>query len=137
MMTERPAIHEPGTADLPTAAAQLKITAERMQGLTAVGTVPPADARYLITTFGITGSVATSIAGADFVLRAGPALATHAAPYIALAELALGFVAAILIAVCGRGHRAQASVTPPAEGRPAPTGGRNTRKRRNSAADRS
>lgn len=110
-MTERPAPHEPGTADLPTEAAQLRITAERTQGLTAVGTVPPADARYLITTFGITGSVATSIAGADFVLRAGPALA----PYIALAELALGFVAAILIAVCGLGRRARASAPPQEE----------------------
>jgi hypothetical protein len=130
MMTERPAADQPGTADRPTAAAQLKITAERMQGLTAVGTVPPADARYLITTFGITGSVAMSIGGADFVLRAAPAFAAHAAPNIALAALALGFAATILIAVCGRARRAPASVLPPAGYQPAPAGERRNGKAR-------
>jgi hypothetical protein len=106
MTTNRPVPNAgPGPADQPTEAAQLRIKAERMKGLTAETTVPPADARYLITTFGITGTVATSTVGADFIMRAGASLDVHAAPYIALAELALGLVATILIAVCGRGHR--------------------------------
>jgi hypothetical protein len=97
----RPAAQAPGAADqatdLPTPAAQLTITEERIIGLTATGTVPPADARYLITTFGITASVTSSTVGAIAVVRADP--------YIALAELILGLLASVLIAACALTRR--------------------------------
>ena len=80
---------EPATELTP--AAQLKITEERIIGLTATGTVPPADARYLITTFGITASVATTTVGA---------VVARADPYIAIAALILGLLASVLIAAC-------------------------------------
>ncbi len=97
MIPKRPAADESGAPDQPGPAAHLKITAERMGGLSAEGKVPSSDARYLITTFGIMGTVGTSTFGAVIVLPG--------APDIALAQLILGFVATVLIAVCGRPHR--------------------------------
>lgn len=95
MISNRPAVEESGAGDLPTTAAHLKIDLESVQ-LKAEGKVPPADARHLITTFGIVGSVATSTAGA---------VISQDSPHVALAVLILGFVATVLIAVCGRDRR--------------------------------
>jgi hypothetical protein len=57
---DRPAQSGPGASDLPTAAAQLKISAEPMKGLSATGTVPEAEARYMIATFGIMWTFTTT-----------------------------------------------------------------------------
>lgn len=91
----------------PSEAAQLKIKAEparvrviARRWLTAEGTVPPADARHLITTFGIVGCVITGSAGAVLTLRIEPRLTS-----VAFAELAVALVAAILVAICGRSQR--------------------------------
>src|SRR5271170_3015062 len=103
MTANRPARSEPGESDVPTAAAVLRITAEPTKGWSAVGTVPPADARSLIATFGIMWSIATSTAGMILVYRFDP--------YLAAAEVVLGLVAISAIVLCGRGSR---SITPPA-----------------------
>jgi hypothetical protein len=122
-MPHCPDPHEPGgMADLPSEQAQLKITAERDKGITAVGIVPPADARHLISTFGITASVVTSVVGA--------AAALPADPYIALAELVLGLIASALIAVCSRGQRQARTMAAVAETAASPS------ERRNSTAGR-
>jgi len=73
-------------------------------------TVPPSQARHLITISGILASVITGTAGAVFTLRASTKLAVPA-----YAELALALVAAVLVAVCNvtkaEGHgTAQTSV---------------------------
>ena len=97
----------PGPAERPTRAAQLKIKAEparvkvnARRWVTAEGTVPPGDARHLITTFGIVGSVVTGTAGAVLTLRIAPGLT-----WIALVELVLALSGAMLIAACGRAQR--------------------------------
>jgi multisubunit Na+/H+ antiporter MnhB subunit len=95
LISNRPAVEESGAGDLPTTAAQLKIGLESVQ-FKAEGKVPPAGARHLITTVGIVGSVASSTAGA---------IITHGSPDVAFAELVLGLVAAVLIAVRGRDRR--------------------------------
>jgi len=111
-MTENSPAAKDAAGDLPTPAAdlkistvpaQLKITAGRARALTAI--VPHTEARHLITTSGITGCVAMSTGGVVWVLRSSPALALHAAEYVALAVLALGLVAVALIAVCGHQRR--------------------------------
>jgi len=91
----------------PSEAAQLKIKAEparvkviARRWLTAEGTVPPADARHLITTFGIVGCVVTGSVGVVLTLRIEPRLTS-----VAFAELAVALVAAILVAICGRSQR--------------------------------
>ena len=84
----------------PTSSAELTISVGPTQlGGSAKGTVPPDQAHYLITTFGILGCAITGCAAATITLRIGPA---HAAPAIALAELAFALMAAILVALCGR-----------------------------------
>lgn len=106
-----PVTYEPVLAERPTQAAQLKITAEparvtitARRWVTAEGTVPPGEARHLIAAFGILGSVITGISGAVLTLRIDPKLTT-----LALAELVLALVSAVLIAVCGHvGGRSQA-----------------------------
>jgi hypothetical protein len=99
MTSNRPAGDEPGASDQPTAAALLKITAVPTKGWSTEATVPPSDARYLIATFGIVWTVATTTAGAILVYRS--------APDLALAEVLLGFIAIALIAIlCERGRRA-------------------------------
>jgi hypothetical protein len=62
---------------------------------TAEGTVPPDQARHLITAFCILGSAGTGIAGAVLTLRIAPSLTTPA-----LAELILALAAAVLTAAC-------------------------------------
>lgn len=94
MTSNRPVRSEPGEPDLPTAAAHLKIKAEPTRGLSAEGSVPPADARYLIATFGITSAMATSTLGVILVYRFDP--------YLALAEVLLGLVAIASIVICKR-----------------------------------
>ena len=75
----------------PTAAARLVIKVGPAQ--LAEGTVPPDQARYLITTFGIGGCVLSGIGGAILTLRIAPARFT-----LAFAELALALAGAALIA---------------------------------------
>src|ERR1700743_1764288 len=105
MTTNRPVGSQPGEPDLPTAAAVLKVTAQPTKGWSAVANVPPADAHFLIATFGIMWSIATSTAGVMLVYRF--------APYLAVAEVGLGLAAIAAIALCGRGSRTIS--------RPAPT----------------
>src|SRR3984957_6763487 len=107
MTTNRPVGSQPGEPDLPTAAAVLRITAEPTKGWSAVANVPPADAHFLIATFGIMWSIATSTAGVMLVYRF--------APYLAVAEVALGLAAIAAIALCGRGSRTIAHPAPTAE----------------------
>ena len=98
-----------------TAPAQLKITAGRARGLTAI--VPHTEARHLITTCGITGCMGISTGGVVWVVRSSPALALHAAGYVALALLALGLLAVALIAICGRQHRTRTPTLAPKRGK--------------------
>jgi hypothetical protein len=84
----------PVLAELPTAAAKLTIKVGPAQ--LAEGTVPPDQARHLITTFGILGSVFSGIGGAVLTLHVAPTLIA-----LAFAELALAFAAVALIAACG------------------------------------
>lgn len=127
MTHDRPAQSGPGAADLPTEAAQLKIAAEPMKGWSATGTVPQADARYMIATFGIMWVITATTFGVVVVFRA--------APLLALAELVLGLVALIIVAATGRRkgeHQGPAGGPPPAmptaappvlaEGQPEATG---------------
>ena len=87
----------------PTQAAELRLT---VGPATAGGTVPPAEAHYFITAFGIAACVAAGIAGVILTLRiAGRVTAPRAGDGIivlALAELGLGLAGAALIAFCGR-----------------------------------
>lgn len=107
MAPDGPASYVPAPPERPTRAAQLKIRTEparvkvnARRWLIAEGTVPPANARHLISTFGILGSAVTSTTAAVLTLRIAPGLAP-----IALAELVLGLAAAVLIAACGRAQR--------------------------------
>ena len=89
-------------AELPTAAAKLTIKVGPAQ--LAEGTVPPDQARHLITTFGILGCTFSGIGGAVLTLHVAPTLIA-----LAFAELALAFVAAALIAACGHVAASQPS----------------------------
>lgn len=93
---------EPSRVERPSPAAELRITVrpDAHAWVTASGRVPPDDARYLIRTLGITGS---AFAGA------GAAVLTfyisHAFTWLAIAEIALALVAIIFIALAGRDRR--------------------------------
>jgi hypothetical protein len=93
MTTNRPVAGKPGEPDLPTPAAHLIITAEPTR-LRAEGRVPPADARYLIATFGITTTMAMSTIGVIIVYRFALSLA--------LAVVLLGLVSIAAIVFCQR-----------------------------------
>lgn len=104
MGTKLPPTHQPGPDDL-TPAAKLIIKVGPSQ--LAEGTVPPEQARHLITTFGILGCVFSGVGGAVVTLRISASLTT-----LAFAELVLALVAAVLIAIGSRaaakksaGHR--------------------------------
>jgi hypothetical protein len=86
---------EPDLAEHPTRSAQLKIDA-RLLG-SAEGTVPSGEAHHLVTTFGMVGCAVTGTAGAVITLRIDQHLAG-----IALAELALALVIAMLVAAHSR-----------------------------------
>ena len=99
------AVRGPDVAEQPTPAARLtidsqparlKITARRW--LTAEGTVPAHEARHLVGAFGILACVTVGIAGAVLTLQISAGLTV-----LVLAELALAFTGAVLIALCGRG----------------------------------
>jgi hypothetical protein len=88
------------TADMvipepPTAAAKLTIKLGPAQ--LAEGTVPPDQARHLITTFGILVCIVSGIGGAVLTLRAAPVYIS-----LAFAELVIALAGATLVAVCGR-----------------------------------
>lgn len=95
MAQNRPAELEPARAERPSPAARLTITVRPLG--TAEGTVPPKDARYLITMFGVLGSVISGTAGAVLTLRIAPRLGG-----LALVELMLALAAVVLISVCSR-----------------------------------
>lgn len=79
----------------PTQFAELEISLGPDQR--ARGRVPPNQAHYLITMFGILGSTVTGTGGAVLTLYVAPRLII-----LALAELALAAAAAVLTAACGR-----------------------------------
>ena len=81
-------------AELPSAAAKLTIKVGPAQ--LAEGTVPPDQARHLITTFGILGCIFAGIGGAVLTLHVARTLIA-----LAFAELALALAGAALIAACG------------------------------------
>jgi len=123
MTTNSPGTREPDPAEQPTGAAQVRIETECAQvkiiarhWITAEGTVPSADARSLITVFGVLSSVVTGTAGAVLTLR----IARQLTP-VAFAELALALIGAALIVACGHiRHRAPAEQhTPGDTGKPA------------------
>jgi hypothetical protein len=87
----------------PTQAAELRFA---VGPASAGGTVPPGDTHHFITTFGIAGSVAAGIAGAVLTLRLASGVTAlrvgSGLTVLALAELGLGLLGAVLIAVCSR-----------------------------------
>lgn len=97
----------PPTAELteqPTRAAQLKITEQPARVKitakrwgSAEGIVPSAEAHHLITTFGLMGSVITGTTSAVLTLRIDSRLTA-----LAILELALTAMVAVLIVVCSR-----------------------------------
>ena len=95
MTQKRSAELEPARTERPGPHARLTITVKPLG--TAEGTVPARDARYLITMFGILGSVISGTAGAVLTLRIDPRLAG-----LALAELMLALAAVVLISACSR-----------------------------------
>jgi len=103
MTASRPRIREPDPTERPTGAAHIRIETEgarvkiiARRWITAEGTVPSRDARYLITMFGVLSSVVTGTAGAVLTLR----IAGQLAP-VAFAELVLALIGAVLIVVDG------------------------------------
>jgi hypothetical protein len=70
----------------------------------ARGRVPPDQAHYFITTFGMLGSVASGIGGAVLTLHVAAGLTG-----LALAELGLALAAALLIAICGQTQASRVS----------------------------
>ena len=110
-----PAAGEP-PVERPTQAAELRLT---VGPATAGGTVPPVEARYLITAFGIASCITAGIAGVILTLRIASRVAALRAgdgiTVLALAELGLGLAGAVLIALCGR-RRVQAGTAPAGEG---------------------
>lgn len=92
MITEQDAAPH---AEPPSPRATLRIEVGPDRGI-AEGNVPDDQARHLITTFGILGSTCAGIGGAVLTLRGHPSLSL-----LPIAELGLGFVASVLIAVCG------------------------------------
>jgi hypothetical protein len=100
------------TLERPTQAAELRLT---IGPATAGGTVPPVEARYLITAFGIAACVAAGIAGVILTLRIASQVAAlrvgDGITVLAFAELGLGLAGAALIALCGR-RRDQAAAVP-------------------------
>jgi hypothetical protein len=104
MGTKLPPTFEPGTDDL-TPAAKLVIRVGPSQ--LAEGTVPPEQARHLITTFGILGCVFAGVGSAVLTLHIAASLAP-----LAWGELVLALAGAVLIAIGSRtaagkapGHR--------------------------------
>lgn len=96
MAQNKPPARARDPGERPSRASRLKITVTPLG--TAEGTVPPSETRYLITTFGILGSVVAGTVGAVLTLRISPGLTA-----LALAELGLALAAAVFIAACGRG----------------------------------
>lgn len=104
MARKRSSAHEPSAHELaldelppqlpePTEFAELEISVGPAQR--ARGRVPPDQADLLITTFSILSSAVAGIGGAVLTLHIAATLTG-----LALAELALAFVVALLIAVC-------------------------------------
>jgi hypothetical protein len=86
----------PATAEAPTSSAKLEIKTAQLTG-SASARVPPNDARYMMTTFGIMGSLFIGIGGAVLTLQISAAL-TGAV----LAELLVTLVTVAVIALSSR-----------------------------------
>jgi hypothetical protein len=86
----------PAAAEAPTSSAGLHIRTTTLSG-TATANVPPNDARYMITTFGIMGTLFIGIGGTVLTLRVSAALTG-----VALAELLVTVVTIIVIALSSR-----------------------------------
>jgi hypothetical protein len=80
----------------PTSFAKLEISTAQVTG-SASAKVPPNDARHMMTTFGIMGSLFIGVGGTVLTLRVS---ATLIGP--ALAELLVTLVTVVVIAVSGR-----------------------------------
>ncbi len=97
MALNNPFAREPVPVERPTSFAELEIQVGPVVPWgTAKGRVPPGQTHYLITTFGVLGSVVTGTAGAVLTLRIAPRLTG-----LALAELILALAGALIIAACG------------------------------------
>jgi len=129
MTSDSPAAHEPGPAEQPTQAAELKVA---VGPATAGGSVPPGEAHHYITTFGILVSVIAGIAGAVLTLRIGSGVltlrVTSGLTILGLAELGVALASAVIIAICGWGQnngRAEehAPANPPEPAIPGEDGG--------------
>ena len=85
--------------EAPSPYAELQIKLGPVQGDwgSAEGHVPSGEAHHLVTTFGILGSAFVGAGGAVLTLSI-----SHTFTWLALAELALALVAAVLIAAAGR-----------------------------------
>jgi hypothetical protein len=101
MTTSSPEPREPGHAEVPTTAAQVKIETRgawvklsARQWITGEGNVPPREARYLIAMIGMVTCAVSGIGGAVLT----PGSAPERAPVV-FAELVLALVVATLVAV--------------------------------------
>ena len=95
--------------EAPTQAAELKVAV----GLaTAGGRVPQSDAHHFITVGGIAWCIAAAITGVILTLQiAGRAPGLRVGSgltVLALSELGLGLLGAVLVAICGRRHARRA-----------------------------
>ncbi len=107
MALNSPFAREPVPVERPTSFAELEIqVGPAVPWGTARGRVPPGQTHYLITTFGILGSVVTGTAGAVLTLRIAPRLTG-----LALAELILALTGALIIAACGLAQERAAHTT--------------------------
>jgi hypothetical protein len=98
MTPNSPSARGPDATEQPGPAARLKLDLKTLG--TWEGIVPPSEAHYLITTFGIVGSTVTGAVGALLTLRTARGSAA-----VAVAVLALALAAMVLIALCGRRQR--------------------------------
>ncbi|HEY2579084.1 MAG TPA: hypothetical protein VGI74_22480 [Streptosporangiaceae bacterium] len=108
MTKNRPPVQERAPAEPvhqlpdPTGFAELEISLGPTPR--ARGRVPPDQAHHFITTFGLLGSAASGIGGAVLTLHIAASLSG-----LALAELGLALLVALLIAVCGHTQARRAS----------------------------
>lgn len=86
----------PTPAGTPTSSAELRIETAQITG-SASAKVPPDDARYMMATFGIMGSLFIGIGGTVLILQASAALTVPA-----LAMLLVTLVSVVVIAVSSR-----------------------------------
>lgn len=89
----------PAEFEPPSSKAELHISLEPVEFKTAHVTIPPHQARYYVETLGILGSIVAGTSGAVLTLRL---LTGNTGVAVAVAELALALIAAVLIVVVAR-----------------------------------